>query len=530
LGAKVNKARAFKTRVGTLAVVVALGLGSLAGTGVIDAAPAGAAVSNTQHLLPAFGAEGVTFQCGPDNAYGCTPGYTGSNVPAYMWDAYGCDNGASGCPDTPHNCTLYAAYKLNQIGVVPNWWDDPTNWATQAATRGERVDQSPAVGSFAQWNLGKGHVAYVEGVDATGITLTMDWWSSAVQTPLWPNGYTSRVRIARTSPAYPDNFIHYEDVTPTASFTAVPTTGPAPFSVQFNDTSTGIPTSWSWTFGDGATSTQKNPSHLYTVAGTYTAKLTVTNFVGSTSSTTTITVKPPVALPGGYVLDGYGGLARFRVGTGPNPPAVSGGPYWPGWDIARDVALLSNGSGGYELDAWGGLHAFRVGAGAQPPSVRGAAYWVGWDIARGIAILPNGTGGYMVDGFGGIHPFALGSNPMPPAVIGNPYWNGNDKVRGITITPDGQGGYVVDKTGKLWKFKIGAGGTYPPTANNVSIVSAVSMQGVSIVAYGTGGFTVDGFGGPHPFGIGVNAKPPAASGGPYWPGWDIARGVAMLTS
>src|SRR5208283_5071609 len=37
---------------------------------------------------------------------------------------------------------------------------------------------------------------------------------------------------------------------PVASFTAVPTSGNAPLTVLFSDTSTGSPTSWSWTFGD----------------------------------------------------------------------------------------------------------------------------------------------------------------------------------------------------------------------------------------------------------------------------------------
>jgi len=33
--------------------------------------------------------------------------------------------------------------------------------------------------------------------------------------------------------------------------------------------------SFLWTFGDGGTSTLQNPTHTYTVAGTYTATVTV---------------------------------------------------------------------------------------------------------------------------------------------------------------------------------------------------------------------------------------------------------------
>jgi PKD repeat protein/uncharacterized protein YfaP (DUF2135 family) len=45
--------------------------------------------------------------------------------------------------------------------------------------------------------------------------------------------------------------------------------------------------SWLWNFGDGTTSTQQNPSHTYTSAGTYNVTLTVNN--GSTSDSETKT-------------------------------------------------------------------------------------------------------------------------------------------------------------------------------------------------------------------------------------------------
>ncbi len=82
---------------------------------------------------------------------------------------------------------------------------------------------------------------------------------------------------------------------PTASFTAMPTTGSVPLAVDFTDTSTGGPTSWAWTFGDGGTSTAQSPSHTYTSTGTFTASLTATNGQGSTSTTRTITVTQPTA-------------------------------------------------------------------------------------------------------------------------------------------------------------------------------------------------------------------------------------------
>jgi hypothetical protein len=62
-----------------------------------------------------------------------------------------------------------------------------------------------------------------------------------------------------------------------SAFTASPTTGHTPLTVQFTDTSTGGVTSWLWNFGDGQTSTLQNPSHTYTEPGTYTVSLMVSH-------------------------------------------------------------------------------------------------------------------------------------------------------------------------------------------------------------------------------------------------------------
>jgi len=57
--------------------------------------------------------------------------------------------------------------------------------------------------------------------------------------------------------------------------------GTVPLSVQFTDTSTGSPASWSWDFGDGETSTDENPSHTFMSTGTYSVSLTARNAEGS---------------------------------------------------------------------------------------------------------------------------------------------------------------------------------------------------------------------------------------------------------
>jgi len=52
-------------------------------------------------------------------------------------------------------------------------------------------------------------------------------------------------------------------------------------SVQFFDSSSNAPTSWDWDFGDGFTSSEQNPIHLYQNPGMYDVQLSTTNIFGS---------------------------------------------------------------------------------------------------------------------------------------------------------------------------------------------------------------------------------------------------------
>ena len=72
---------------------------------------------------------------------------------------------------------------------------------------------------------------------------------------------------------------------PTADFEGSPLSGDAPLTVSFTDLSTQSPTSWSWTFGDGGSSSAQNPSHQYTGIGDYTVSLHACNAVGCDTET-----------------------------------------------------------------------------------------------------------------------------------------------------------------------------------------------------------------------------------------------------
>jgi len=114
-----------------------------------------------------------------------------------------------------------------------------------------------------------------------------------------PAEYTDEVWYIVPGEDYPRLAWEGLPILPVADFSAAPTTGTAPLTVQFTDASTNAPTAWSWNFGDGGTSDQQHPSHTYNEPGTYTVALTVTNPGGSDTLTRAgyITVSAPVLPP-----------------------------------------------------------------------------------------------------------------------------------------------------------------------------------------------------------------------------------------
>jgi PKD repeat protein len=104
---------------------------------------------------------------------------------------------------------------------------------------------------------------------------------------------------------------------PSAKFVANVTSGQAPLTVQFTDQSTTTGTcSYAWDFDNNGIvdSTSKNPTFTYSTAGTYMAKLTVSNSAGSNSIIKTITVTAASVVPtAGFSTNVTGGNAPLAV-------------------------------------------------------------------------------------------------------------------------------------------------------------------------------------------------------------------------
>jgi PKD repeat protein len=183
---------------------------------------------------------------------------------------------------------------------------------------------------------------------------------------------------------------------PVAGFNASPLSGTAPLAVALTDTSIGGVTGWSWAFGDGTSSTARNPSHTYASSGTYTATLTVTSVTGTASTSKTITVTSPSSGSTIGLRDSWSGggvasssialskpiratagdvlVASFTADNGPTATAPSG------WTLITTAST----SGARVFSYFHVVTAADAGTGAWTWTLNAAQKWAG-----GIAAYTN---------------------------------------------------------------------------------------------------------------------------------------------
>ncbi|MFC6238983.1 PKD domain-containing protein [Longivirga aurantiaca] len=140
-----------------------------------------------------------------------------------------------------------------------------------------------------------------------------------------------------------------------AAFTSATVLGGSTRQLAFTDRSAGSPTSWRWDFGDGTTSTQRNPTHTYARAGTVVVRLTVDNANGPASTVTrSIAVGvPPVASftmtqPSRSVL----ALELTDTSTG-EPDSIT-------WDFGDGTTLEGAAPGGAVVHEYAVAGTYRV--------------------------------------------------------------------------------------------------------------------------------------------------------------------------
>ncbi len=277
---------------------------------------------------------------------------------------------------------------------------------------------------------------------------------------------------------------------PTASFSAS-TPNPAVNSVvQFSDTSAGAPTSWAWDFGDGGTSTQQNPTHVYAAPGPFTVRLTAGNASGSNSAALamTVTAETVLRLNAAHTFD----LTLF----------------------ARDPRTGNTGAGRVigQNDVYGYFSIPAVSGNAGNPEVIvkmvdatgiGQSYWVFYgcmtDLEYTLSVKENATGvvktyskdvgkpcgqfdtsGFLPTQTPGVSPTPT-RTPTPPA--------SGPTIVNLTATQfqwdfNGNGSTFVAKVGTTYELHIRDGDRPGSAAHGFGGISALGLSGATLTAGG----------------------------------------------
>ncbi len=298
------------------------------------------------------------------------------------------------CGDACETCTLHSQHM---------WW-------CRNASSGPRQVGQKLPNAYGLYDM-HGNVA----------EWVQDWFkdhlgTSAVVDPIWPSGsertyrsgyWDSNASDARSAFRYkkpPGELnpmlgfrvaITANDVPlPQPDFTWSPTSPAVGEQVQLTDTSTGSPTSWAWTFGDGQTSTAQHPVHTYSLSGDKTVTLTVTNAYGSGLATKHIIVPSPCSPP---PVPGLVAPAS----------APSGEPYLVAWDATSpdDAYELQEAAG----PGFAAAQSYPVGGASRSfnhtvtraktyyyrirarVDCEGQTYWSGWSATASTTVVPPAT-------------------------------------------------------------------------------------------------------------------------------------------
>ena len=187
---------------------------------------------------------------------------------------------------------------------------------------------------FRTWDFGDGTTSSVENPSHV---YTLPGIYNATFTVLDNDGAqaTSVIEISVTSlppPPPPQN------QPPSLVATANPTEGPSPLTVSFSASATdpdGSVTAYFWEFGDGQTSAQQSPIHVYETPGIYIARVTATDNQGAyDSKLLTITVSSPNTAPTlKATVTPQEGLPPLKVAFAAEAWDPEGGPVFVTWDF-----------------------------------------------------------------------------------------------------------------------------------------------------------------------------------------------------
>lgn len=159
-----------------------------------------------------------------------------------------------GVDDPPLNADFSADTTTGGIPLTVNFTDlssgEPSGWLWDFGDGATSTEQNP------------GHTYNAPGVYDVSLI---------IHTPVQRSGKSNSSFIFVGSPPIP-------------SFSYDKNEGLPPLTVKFSDRSTGYPDSYFWDFGDGTSSSEMNPVHVYTSPGSYDVSLTTGNEYGNVTT------------------------------------------------------------------------------------------------------------------------------------------------------------------------------------------------------------------------------------------------------
>lgn len=218
--------------------------------------------------------------------------------------------------------------------------------------------------------------------------------------------------------------------------------------LQFADLSSGAPTSWSWSFGDGVTASSQHASHRYDQAGTFTVALTIGrgSDTSITTKTVTVTQRPETTLLVPVIARTSGaGKSRWQTelsitNSGASAATLSLAFIANGIPLTRELVIAPKTTRHFD-DAVDALFAINEGAGALLVKYSGSSAGTNPIAITSRTRTSAGTGGTFGQLIAAIDiDRPLSVSHLPALRIGNGYRtnvglvNPDDEARNVTLS------------------------------------------------------------------------------------------------